>query len=133
MDTQEIGTEIPSALYLDLRLWMAEYLPCHVDQIERLDEMRLALALGCLEQACISMHMLVLMSRYVPGASPRTNDRVRAHGLALLPELIHVATEAGRWTDGDMRDCDVAGRAAVEWVRRETAKDRALATMEVAS
>lgn len=127
MDNPDSVLKIPDGLYLDLRLWMAEYLPSHIDQIERLEEMRQALALGCIEHAIVTMHLLGMMARYRPGEVPRGNDRVRQKSMALLPELIAVAEAAGRWTESDQRDCDEAWRAAYQWVMRETAKDRARA------
>lgn len=125
MDTQEFGLEIPSPLYLDLRLWLAEYLPSHVDQTERLEELRIALAVGELARAVVTMHALVEMATYVPNAEPQRNG-VWRRGMALLPELVAVAEQAGQWDEGDQRDADVAFRGASMWVRHEKAKDRAL-------
>ena len=132
MEDEHSIPQIPDRLYLDLRLWMAEYLPGHIDQIERLEELRIALALGCLAQAVITMHALTLMARYRPDGAPRGNDRVRTKAMELMPELIYVAEQTGQWAESDMYDCDVAGRGAWAWVQAETAKDKARNAVEVA-
>jgi hypothetical protein len=93
-------------------------------------EMRVALALGSLAHAVITMHELIEMATYRPADAPRFNDRVRARGMALLPELVAVAETAGLWSESDQRAADVAFRGASLWVRTQTAKDRQ--TVEVA-